>query len=64
MSRHLHRQAKDTGAEGIAAKRTANFLGLMASMGKPIKKETTKQAAAPAIQRRKPTKRSQRERAK
>ena len=36
----------------------------MASMGKPIKKETTKQAAAPAMQRRKPTKRSQRERAK
>lgn len=55
---------RDTRAKGIVVQRTANFLGLMASMGKPIKKDTTKQAAAPAMQRRKPTKRSQRERAK
>ena len=60
----IRRQSKDTRAKRNIARRTANFLGLMASMGKPIKKETTKQAAAPAMQRRKPTKRSQRERAK
>jgi len=36
----------------------------MASMGRPMKNETAKQAAAPAMQRRKPRKRSQRDRAK
>lgn len=49
---------------GQSGERTANLRGLMARSGRPIKNETTKHAAAPAMQRRNPTKRSHRERAK
>lgn len=46
------------------AKLTANFLGLSASKGKPIRKATAKHTAAPAVHSRNPENRSHRDSAK